>query len=456
MKSNLKFAFSGIMVAVFFAALLTLPGLSTANSETTVPIGGYLSSLAILPDGKSIYVTNSEVVSVIDTSTNKLSTTIKTGDKPWAVAVSPDGKYAYAINRDSYTAKLDAPYQLPNGLQVTETTVYNGSVSIINTATNSVQTTVMSGGIPWAVAVSPDGNRVYVLNLVQGTQAMVEPTGGELLVINTATNTVSSTLSLEGGLTLDLAVSPDGKYVYVARDMGFVSVIDASTNTETTRINVGGLGLNGVTISPDGTSLYVAGTTDVYVVNTKSNAVTATITGLGGPSGVAVSPNGNYAYVTESSNNSISIINTDTNRVESLVRAGVQPKGIVISPNGKYAYVATNDSALKKGSEYGGFDYVGAILVISTDPNAVGTTTPSSEPPTENPTIADNAGYQSPEDNVGSQNPINNDDLNTPTADSSLPFDTLHLLIIVSGAVVVVVGLLAVVRVKRGSTKTQQ
>jgi YVTN family beta-propeller protein len=432
MKLNLKIALGYLMVAVFFVTCLSLPVSVEAKDEPTVYVGGHLDSLAVSPDGKYVYVTNGEVVSVIDTSTNKLLTPIKAGDKPYGVAVSPDGKYVYVTNRDIYYTKLDynLPYPTTSGGN-NLSPVKNGSVSVISTATNTVKATVMDIEDPMALAVSPDGAYVYVLN---NKDIGTLEGGGELLTINTATNSISSTLSLVDGLLLDLAVSPDGKYVYVTQTPNFVSVIDTSTNTRTTRTPIES-SVRYVAVSPDGTSLYVTGIEKVYVVNTKSKTVATTISGLGAPNGVAVSPNGKYVYVTDG-DNSVLVINTDTNRVEYSISVGVNPQGVVISPTGKHLYVANNDYVPKKGDAFG-VDYVGTVSVISTDPNTVGTTNPSHDPDTENP------------------NPGDNTDPNVSTHDSSFPFDTLQLLIIVFGAVVVVVGLLAVVRMKRGSAKTR-
>jgi YVTN family beta-propeller protein len=78
---------------------------------------------------------------------------------------------------------------------------------------------IMVGPVPVAVAVS--GNRAYVANAYDGTVS----------VIDTTTNTVVKTLSV-GSSPQKLAVSPDGKRVYVANtSSNTVSIIDASTDT---------------------------------------------------------------------------------------------------------------------------------------------------------------------------------------------------------------------------------
>ena len=66
------------------------------------------------------------------------------------------------------------------------------------------------------VAAAPDGSKVYVAN---------EAVNGTVSVIDTATNVVSATIAV-GRHPVGVAVKPDGSKVYVAnRGNGTVSVI---------------------------------------------------------------------------------------------------------------------------------------------------------------------------------------------------------------------------------------
>src|ERR1017187_4935941 len=101
-----------------------------------------------------------------------------------------------------------------------------GTVSVINVATNTVTATITVGNYPYGVSVSPDGTRVYVTNAMDGTVS----------VINTATNGVLATIPV--GYWPDyLAVSPDGSTVYASNlSSNDVSVIRTSDNTVTATI----------------------------------------------------------------------------------------------------------------------------------------------------------------------------------------------------------------------------
>ncbi len=74
---------------------------------------------------------------------------------------------------------------------------------------------------PVGVAVGPDGTRAYVVNSVSNTVS----------VIDTATNTVTGTIPV-GALPVGVAVSPDGTRAYVTnQDANTVSIIDTASNS---------------------------------------------------------------------------------------------------------------------------------------------------------------------------------------------------------------------------------
>src|SRR3989454_11709785 len=79
----------------------------------------------------------------------------------------------------------------------------SNSVSVIDTASNTVVATVGVGSRPFGVAITPDGTRVYVTN---GASNSVS-------VIHTASNTVMATVG-GGQFTVGVATNPDGARVY--------------------------------------------------------------------------------------------------------------------------------------------------------------------------------------------------------------------------------------------------
>jgi YVTN family beta-propeller protein len=205
---------------------------------------------------------------------------------------------------------------------------------VIDTTTNpnTVVATVAVGAGPNGVAVTPDGKHVYVTNSFDGTVSVMETTG----------NTVMATVTVGGG-PLGVAVTPDGKRAYVTdtRDMSgskTVSVIETNSNTVVATVEVGSFLsplssslTNGVAITPDGKHAYVTTSKvddTVLVIETTGNTVMTTIPVGLGPFGVAVTPDGKHVYVTNLNDHNVSVIETTGNTVMATVPVGgVAPWG---------------------------------------------------------------------------------------------------------------------------------
>ncbi|MGZ8194563.1 MAG: beta-propeller fold lactonase family protein [Methylosarcina sp.] len=284
-----------------------------------------------------------------------------------------------------------------------------GTVSVIDTATNTVTTTIPMDFYPTSVAITPDGTRAYVAN--QGFPANVavidtdtnSPTyntvvttipisdlnttavwgmaitpdgalayvtkGSEdsVSVIDTDTNsptfnTVVATIPI-GDSPTAVAITPDSKHAYVTNwTDGTVSVIDTATNTVATTIPVGGYA-SWVAITPDGALAYVTnynGT--VSVIDTATNTVTTTIL-VGGTGGMAITPDGTHAYVINYGSGEVHVIDIATNSVVgSPIPVGSFPSQVAITPDSKHAYVTNGND--------------GTVSVIDTATNTVTTTIP--------------------------------------------------------------------------------
>ena len=92
---------------------------------------------------------------------------------------------------------------------------------MIKTATNTVVKTVPVGGNPMAVAITPDGTKVYVANSASNTVSVIHRPG----------NTVVATIPV-GNFPQGVAITPDGTQAYVTNyGDNTVSVINTATNT---------------------------------------------------------------------------------------------------------------------------------------------------------------------------------------------------------------------------------
>ena len=72
-----------------------------------------------------------------------------------------------------------------------------------------------------SVAISPDGTRAYVGVFVLGTGPGGFTAGGNIVLVDTASESVGSTIFL-GSVPGELALTPDGSRLYVGIDSTFV------------------------------------------------------------------------------------------------------------------------------------------------------------------------------------------------------------------------------------------
>lgn len=206
----------------------------------------------------------------------------------------------------------------------------SNNVSVINTTTNTVISTVPVGLAPVGVAVHPTGLAVYIANFSDDTVS----------VIDTTSNLATATVPVAGNPS-GIAVSPDGLQVYVtSRGSNTVSVINTMTLLVTSTITVGS-NPSSVAISPDGLTAYVcnvSGST-MSVIDTASGSVVNTIAVALGAEQVAVSPAGDMVYVVGPSASALSIIDAATLSVINLP-VGNLPTGVVVNAAGSFTYTA--------------------------------------------------------------------------------------------------------------------
>jgi YVTN family beta-propeller protein len=263
-----------------------------------------------------------------DTYPDLVVATVPVGVGPYGgIAVSPDGAFVYVTNYGTKT--------------------YPGTtVSVINTADNTMRDTIPVGKYPFGISMTPDGKFAYVSNYGDNSVSVID-TDPDSVDFNQVITTISVGLNGPFGISL----TPDGAFAYVDNYTdGTVSVIKTLDNSVLDPPITVGLRPFGISVTPNGEFAYVSnfgngidpGT--VSVIDTdpasdKFNQVIATITVGIGASGVSVTPNGEFVYVTNLLGNSVSVIETSTNQVKTTITVGTWPDGISVTPNGAYVYV---------------------------------------------------------------------------------------------------------------------
>jgi YVTN family beta-propeller protein/cysteine-rich repeat protein len=172
----------------------------------------------------------------------------------------------------------------------------DGTVSVIDTDTDTIATTVTSTSLfPAHVALNNAGTRAYITSLTSSPPS--------IRVLDTLTNTYITSVPVPvfaGTFFTNLIVSPTQPYAYLGTIPDQIYPLDLTTNALGAPITVpvsGGDEIRHVTASPDGATLYVskAPSAEVSVIDVASGLETGTIPG-GGLGSLVVDPAGSFVY----------------------------------------------------------------------------------------------------------------------------------------------------------------
>ncbi|HEX3173182.1 MAG TPA: beta-propeller fold lactonase family protein [Solirubrobacterales bacterium] len=325
-------------------------------------------AIALSPSGRQVYVASSKSDAIAifsrDPKTGRLTQAVGSAgciaakgadgcakaiglDEPNSVALSPDGKSLYATSRAGNSVasfvrnpRTGALRQLPPPL--------SGCISGIPLPGC---TTGLALVAPDVVVASPDGNNVYVGSFFGNSVAAFSrnPTTGALAQLaGSAACIAEATSGCATGIALKsvegLAISGDGDTVYAATALSN-AVVTLSRNAAT----------GVLTQAADGSGCIV------------ESALAGCTTGvqLSGANAIAVSPNDADVYATSLFSNSVTSFGRATSsgllaqkegtagcliylRAAGCAfgRALVAPEGLALSPNGKNVYV----TAFKSGA----------------------------------------------------------------------------------------------------------
>jgi DNA-binding beta-propeller fold protein YncE len=316
-----------------------------------------------------------------------------------AIAVSPDGKNVYVAS-----SRSDAIAIFTREARTGRLTQRSGVAGCI--AARGVDGCATAIGLagPNSVTMSPDGRNVYVTSLASNTVVILRrnTSTGSLAQLSSGAGCVAdvATPGCATGRALAgpdiVAVSPDGKSVYVGAFKGSALAI-FSRNTTTGALTqptdatgcfveaptagcATALALanpEGIAVSGNGASVYVAapgsGAVDAFTRNASTGALTQPTDGsgctvsipivgctlgvqLGGADAVVVSPNDASVYVTALTSNSVTAFSrTSTGQLTqlsgtsaclinllavgcSLARELGGPEGLAVSPDGANVY----------------------------------------------------------------------------------------------------------------------
>jgi YVTN family beta-propeller protein len=334
-----------------------------------------LALFASQASARYVYTGNYEddTLSVIDTATNQVvGSPIPTGSSPYSIAITPNGQTLYLANdggeitvvntrTNQVVTSITTPSSLetiaisPDGRTAYVTSQSDDIVVVVDLQTNQVVgSPITVGDNPWGVAFSPDGKVAYVTS----------EEDDNVTVIDTATKQVVGSPIPVGEEPINVVVSPDGKLLYVGNEgSGSVTVVDTATRQAVGAIPVGevpwGLGL-----TPDGTRLYVSnyGDDDVTVIDTATRQAVGSPIPVGDePYEVAITPDGRSVYVVNYGTvDSVSVISTQTNQVVATIPVPGGPWQVAIVPD-QSPIAAFTATASKKQPLKSSFNAAGSI-----------------------------------------------------------------------------------------------
>ena len=254
-----------------------------------------------------------------------IDTATNTALKPITV---PPGVTAIAITPNRKTVYVSSGKSEGASSICTGPPVPANTVTPISTATNKPGKPIYVGSGPGAIAVTPNGRTAYVL------------TARGVVPIRTATGKPGKPITGTAGASVT-AITPDGATAYVVNGVsGTVTPIRTATNTALPAIKFGTIAHSyrvAIGITPDGATAYVLTAKGVVPIWTATNTKLKVITGTGGAFAIAITPDGKTAYVLTSAG--VVPIRTATNTKLKVITGTGGASAIAITPNGSTAYV---------------------------------------------------------------------------------------------------------------------
>jgi YVTN family beta-propeller protein len=246
--------------------LFSMTPAGTFAASGTIPIAGAApSGLSLSADGTRLYVAlnMTHEVAVIDTATSAVVKRVRVGIYPYTTAVSADGSKVYVTN---WGGKVPGPTDFTDGMfpvVVDRRTGIpaTGTVSVIDTASNNVVKTIDVGLHPCGMALSPSGDRVYVTNANSDTVSVIDTSSEVVVRTLHVSESERGQEALLGSSPNAVAVSPNGRTLYVANaSQNAIAVLDleAKSTDEVRGLIPTGWYPTAVALDATGEALFIA------------------------------------------------------------------------------------------------------------------------------------------------------------------------------------------------------
>ena len=269
----------------------------TRRELARIPVGD--EPIQMILAGDQLFVSNlsSNDLRIIDTATFQVQAHIETAVQPLDLALAPDGKTLYATN--SGTSALTI-VDVESG-QARTVAIADASEGLygIAVATDKIFTTDIAGSQvlvlspqgritgripvppkPRSLALAPDGKTLYVTSMDTG----------RLTAIDADDATVAHSIDLGVSGTFAIAPSPDGRKLYLtAYEEGSLLVVDVASRTLRQKLAIG-RNPRAIAFSPDGTQAYVTSSfsNEIHIVDAVRDTVVGHYATGQNPRGIAL------------------------------------------------------------------------------------------------------------------------------------------------------------------------
>jgi YVTN family beta-propeller protein len=222
------------------------------------------------------------------------------------------------------------------------------TTSQVNANPDAVAATINVGKGPYAIAVNPNTNKIYVDSTASSTVSVVDGSSNSVVANITGVKTTSGTTFGSFGVTFRTGadVNPKTNRIYVTSQMDdLLYVIDGSSNAVVATVKAG-VGPAGIAVNSNTNKIYVANTgyhalqfagkPSISVIDGTTNAILRNIVVGSQPTGVAVNINTNRVYAANFGSGTVSVIDGSTDNVMTNITGILKPVGVAVKATKVY------------------------------------------------------------------------------------------------------------------------